>query len=190
MQKTKIGFFGGSFNPPINTHLSIAQYLIKNKILDKVIFVPVGNYYSKKNLIDAKHRYNMIKLLCDEKIQVENIASNSSKNLYAYDTFGLIYKKYGEENDIYFIMGSDNFEKMPEWKNYSEIIKKYNFIVIQRNNNKIAENLQNIKYFEIQGINDITSTRIRKMILKGENVSEYMNYKVIEYINKNCLYNK
>ena len=57
----RIGFFGGCFNPPTNIHIGIAKELIDSKILDKVIFVPVGDFYKKENLISAIHRYEMIK---------------------------------------------------------------------------------------------------------------------------------
>ena len=39
----KIGIFGGSFNPPHVMHKNIALNLIKNKYLDKVIYVPTGD---------------------------------------------------------------------------------------------------------------------------------------------------
>ena len=57
MKKEKIGFFGGCFNPPTNTHIDLANKLIKNGIIEKVIFVPVGNYYQKQNLASAEDRY-------------------------------------------------------------------------------------------------------------------------------------
>ena len=59
----KIGIFGGTFNPPHNMHKNIAVNLIKNNYLDKVIFVPTGNRYNKKDIIDFKDRYNMVKLM-------------------------------------------------------------------------------------------------------------------------------
>ena len=58
----KVGFFGGCFNPPTNIHMELANKLIKEGKLDKVIFVPVNDYYNKENLEKAKHRYNMLKL--------------------------------------------------------------------------------------------------------------------------------
>ena len=59
---SKIGFFGGCFNPPNNLHINIANNLINSKKLDKVIFVPVNDFYKKDSLIDAKYRYEMLKL--------------------------------------------------------------------------------------------------------------------------------
>ena len=61
----KIGIFGGSFNPPHKMHKNIALNLIKNKYLDKVIYVPTGNKYNKKDLIDAMDRYNMLKIMIE-----------------------------------------------------------------------------------------------------------------------------
>ena len=61
----KIGFFGGCFNPPTKVHINLANALIKSGLVDKVIFVPVGDYYNKQNLVSANHRYNMLKLLCN-----------------------------------------------------------------------------------------------------------------------------
>lgn len=171
MQKLKVGFFGGSFNPPTNVHINLGKELITEGVLDKVIFVPVGDYYQKQDLIPAIHRYNMLKIACKEfeSLDVENIACIHQDKLFATDTFELIYKKYDKDSEIYFIMGSDNFEKMPSWKNYEEIKDKYQYIVLNRTE-------------------DISSTDIRKKIKRGEKISDYMNPEILEYIKENKLY--
>jgi len=167
----KIGFFGGCFNPPTNTHIKLADNLIKEGKLDKVIFVPVGNYYQKRDLVSAEHRYNMLKLATNnyKNIEVENIASERTQKLYATDTFKLIYDKYNKNAEIYFIMGSDNYKKMPTWKNYEEIKDKYNYIILDRTE-------------------DISSTMIRDKIRKGEDVLNYINVNVLKYIKDYNLY--
>lgn len=191
MKKEKVGFFGGCFNPPSNIHIGLAKELVKNKILDKVIFVPVGNYYKKQSLVEAKHRYNMLKLAykeCDY-LEVEDIAVKSDKNLYAVDTFNLIYDKYTSKNiDIYFIMGSDNFKKMVNWKAYDEIINKYKYVVIERPNYIEKAKTDNVVYYELWQKEDFSSTRIRHLLEKSEDTSEYLNSEVIKYIEKNKLY--
>lgn len=37
----RLGFFGGSFNPPTNAHIDLAKKALKECKLDKVIFVPI-----------------------------------------------------------------------------------------------------------------------------------------------------
>lgn len=163
---------------------------MKKYSLDKVIFVPVGNYYEKENLIDAKHRYNMLELWAEdyEEIEVEKIAIESKIKLYASDTFKLIKEKY-KDNEIFFIMGSDNFRKMPTWKNHEELITKYNIIVIERERKKIRkENPENIIEYIPEKLATIDSTKIRNMIKNNENPERYLNPKVYKYIKQNKLY--
>ena len=40
----KLGFFGGSFNPPTYAHINVAKMSIEKFNLDAVYFVPVGTY--------------------------------------------------------------------------------------------------------------------------------------------------
>lgn len=150
--------------------------------------MPVGNYYTKNELIDANHRYNMLKLAIEDKMEVEKIAVESKIKLYASDTFELIKEKYNKD-DVFFIMGSDNFRKMPTWKNYEELKSNYNIIVVERERKKIRnENPKNMIEFIPANLAKIDSTKIRQMIKNNENVEKYLNPNVIQYIKKNNLY--
>lgn len=188
----KVGFFGGCFNPPSNIHINLAKELVESKILDKVIYVPVGNYYKKQSLAQAEHRYNMLKLACKSYnyLEVEDIAVKSKKNLYAVDTFKLIYDKYANKNiEIYLIMGSDNFEKIDKWKEYNKIIKEYNYIVLQRPNHEIDIKMKNVICYNLKQPEEFSSTRIRHLIEGGKEFLNYVDEDVYKYIQKNKLYN-
>lgn len=168
----KIGFFGGCFNPPTNIHINLANKLIEDGKLDKVIFVPVNDYYKKEGLLEAKHRYKMLKIATKQysNLEVDDIEIKEDRELFASDAFELIENKYSE-SDIFFIMGSDNYIKMPSWKDYDNIKDKYNYIVMDRKEN------------------EITSTQIRKMIKNNDkNVEYYISKGVYEHIIENNLY--
>ena len=84
----KIGIFGGSFNPIHNMHLKIANYLIENKYLDKIIFVPTGDKYSyKTHMLEADKRLIMINLAIKDN---PNILSSDyeikNQMVYTYET--------------------------------------------------------------------------------------------------------
>lgn len=156
--------------------------------MDKVIFVPVGDYYEKNELIEAKHRYNMLNLAIEDKMEVEKIGLESKIKLYAVDTFKLIKEKYSTDN-IFFIMGSDNFRKMPKWKDYEELKTNYNIIVVERERKTVRhEEPENIIEFIPENLAEVDSTQIRQMIKNNENVEKHLNSKVIEYIKQNKLY--
>ena len=173
----KIGFFGGCFNPVTNIHIDIANKLIESKKLDKVIFVPVNDYYKKQKLELSHHRYNMLKLAVNsnKNLDVDDIELKEKRTLFAKDAFELIENKYDKsiqnKDYLYMIMGSDNYLKMPKWKDYDEIKNKYNFIVIDRDEKVIS------------------SSKIREMI-KNDNkaVIEYLPEEVYKYIKEKKLY--
>lgn len=196
----KLAFFGGSFNPPNNMHLEIIKTAINELNLDKAYFVPVGNYYNKINLIDEKLRYEMLELLCrkENNIEVLNIILNSQKKLTAIDTWKLISKKF-KNSENYFIMGADNFYNITKWKKYKKLVKNFKIIIINRegynindiiNNDKVLKNnKENFNIIHIKSQNsDYSSTKVRKMILEGENISNYINSDVNNYITNNKLY--
>ena len=170
----RIGFFGGCFNPPTNIHIKIANNLIQQGKLDKVVFVPVNDYYTKEGLIEANHRYNMLKLATKgyPKIEVDDIEIKENRKLFAIDAFKLIYNSnFAKDSEVYLIMGSDNYKKMPIWKDYDKIKNKYKYIVIDRDENEIS------------------STQIRDMIKNNdEKVLEYLSEEVYSYIVENELY--
>lgn len=131
----KIGFFGGSFNPPTKAHINLAKKALNICKLDKVIFVPMGDIYEKKGLVKAEHRYNMLKIVCEKEIglEVSDLEIKAKEKMYAIDAFKLIEKAYPYD-EKYYIIGADNFINLLNWKNSKELIEKYEYIVLERKN--------------------------------------------------------
>lgn len=200
----RIGFFGGSFNPPTNAHMSIATEAISELNLDKFFFVPVGNLYDKPDLIDEKFRYNMLKIACknEKNIYVEDIELNQSKNLSAIDAFNMIDVKYNKNKDteIFFVMGADNFIKLPSWTNAEELITKYKYLIFERNDSDVKsyietdealkENEENFKILKLNNNAEISSGIIRKLISTKDykECEKFTKPEIIKYIKENKLY--
>ncbi|MCX4302559.1 MAG: nicotinate-nicotinamide nucleotide adenylyltransferase [Clostridia bacterium] len=164
----KLGFFGGCFNPPTVAHIELIEKAIKENNLDMVYFVPMGDLYKKENLILANHRVNMLKLAIKEKMDILTISVDSKKELQAIDTFRIIQEKFNQ-SDNYFIMGSDNFEKIKFWKNSDELLNNYKYIILKRDNN-------------------ISSSKVRDKVKNIEDVSQFICKDVEHYILENKLY--
>ncbi|MCM1053298.1 MAG: nicotinate (nicotinamide) nucleotide adenylyltransferase [Ruminococcus sp.] len=190
----KLGIFGGSFNPPHKMHEDIAKFLVENKYLEKVVFVPTGNKYQKRNLIDFKDRYNMLKLITSryDYLEVSDF-EYKKEQVYTYETLAY-YKMVYPDAEIYFICGLDNLKEFKTWKNYEEILNNYKILVIERNNDKFTNILTsfnewkgNIVKVDIP-LNNVSSTIIRENILNDIYDENLINKDVINYIKEKQLY--
>ena len=201
MQNKGIAIFGGSFNPPLNSHLELAKQVIKNLCnIEKVIFVPVSTKYNRKNnLTEDAHRYKMLKLMCngEEKLEVSDVELSYGRQLYTIETLDIFKNEY-PEYDIYFIMGTDNLKDLHTWKEPERILKNYKIIILERNEDNLEKIIEEDKLLrdnkkaliiakKIKPIK-LSSTIIREKIKNGEEVESFFKKEVLEYINKNGLY--
>ena len=197
----KYGFFGGSFNPVTKAHVDLALEKVKMFNMDKVIFVPVGDNYNKKGLINEKHRYNMLKIATNgyKDLEISDIELNQDRNLTTLEAFQKIEESY-DEISKYYIIGADNLYKMILSKDLEILAPKYKYIVIQRgiidakeiikSNEILKENEKNFYIMENTKHNDTSSTEVRKNLESGNNnLESILQKEVLNYIEKNRLYN-
>lgn len=192
----KIGIFGGSFNPPHIMHKKIAEQLIKEKYLDKVIFVPTGMKYEyKNNLISNEDRYHMLELLIkDNPNLLVSDYEFTEEVTYTYQTLDYFKEKY-KEDSIYFICGTDNLSYLDKWKRGDYILANYPLLIIKRNTDnlsflldKFKEYKNNIIVTSIEPV-DLSSTEIRNLIKEDNKlIKEYLSEEVLDYIKNNNLY--
>lgn len=195
----KIGFFGGTFNPPTIAHIELAKKALIKANLDKVIFVPVGDYYDKKELASGRDRYNMLKTACDEldDIEVSEILLDIKEKIYAIDAFKIIKEKYPND-DIYFIMGADNFVNIMNWKKAEELIYNYKYIVFERKNidvkeyitRKLNEYKNRIILIKNQKYRDYSSSKFRENKKNKKYIKDIVTTNVLKYIEEKKLYSK
>lgn len=194
----KYGFFGGAFNPPTIAHEKLALEIAEKYNLDKVYFVPVGNFYNKKDLVDEKERFKMLKLISSDKIDVLPIEFNMNKNLNTSEALELINNEY-KNVDRYFIMGGDNLEKLSSWQNPENCLNGNKFIAIERgkkisniieNDNLLNKYSKNIITLENNNLYTYNSTEVRNAIKEknSEVINKMLNKKVYSYIKIENLY--
>jgi len=200
MNKKSIVIYGGSFNPPLNSHFSIAQQVLNEyEEVDKIVFIPVNKKYSKKGLIENEHRFNMLKLVADknDSFLVSDVDMYGEKALYTIETLKKTEEQFSDK-EIWFLIGSDNLKELHTWKCAEELVSKYKILVMEReddnmeeiiqNNPLLNSNKENFKKLNPDMRSNYNSTYVRKQIKEGKCVRYLMPDEVYEYINKNKLY--
>lgn len=181
----KIAVFGGTFNPINKGHIKIAKLAIKKLGLDSLYFVP--NYQNpfknkQQSYVSGEHRYNMIKLVLPEKAKVCEFEINKKGISYTIDTIKFFKHRF-KNAQLYFIIGSDNLEKLHKWKDIDLICQLSQIIVFKRDKKINKKNLKkyNAVLFDNK-IYDFSSTNIRHSDFSG------LFPAVHKYISSNFLY--
>ena len=173
-KRKQVGILGGTFNPVHLAHLVMAEQAGKNLGLDEVYLMPSYQppHVDEKTTIAANHRLNMIELA---------IADNP---FLAIEPIELSRK--GPNTDYYFIIGGDMVEYLPKWYKIDELVTMVNFVGIRRAGYS-TETPYPVIWVDVPTI-DISSTKIRQKIQQGCSVRYLVPDKVIEYIEKEGLY--
>lgn len=195
--------FFGTFNPIHNGHLMIANYVLNNANVDKVLFIPSPDApfkYTGNELADFSMRCNMIELsICDienRQMSYSYIEEMLSRPTYTYNTVKKLQElSYNVEFSL--IVGADNVKQLDSWYKIDELLSMVNIIVIPRGNidcekeiNSLENkyNVKNIKILHNCPLSNLSSTFIRREIRQGKTINFYVPDKVGKFIVDNKLW--
>ncbi len=199
--KKKTGIMGGTFNPVHNGHLLLAETAREFFGLDKVIFMPSGNPYMKKNAVipDGRLRVQMLELAVKENpyFRLSQMEVEREGPTYTCDTL-IKLRELNPEDEYYFIMGADSLLTLESWKNPEIIFQNCVIVAAVRGTGTedkikiIADYLtasyqSDIRIMPSRYI-DISSSEIRKKIKNGQSVRYMIPDSVIAYIEKEGIY--
>ena len=198
---SKIGFFGGTFNPIHNAHLRIAQEAKDRFGLDRILLVPSGYSWMKdpKEIASREDRLRMAELAAEEceGFEVSTIETDQEGPTYSYETLQKLKALYPED-EICFIIGADQLMILEQWKKPEEIFRLATILVADRGGfdrqemeEKAAELTERygakIRIYHMEA-SELSSTDLRRRIRDGEDISGCVPEKVAEYVEKKELY--
>ncbi len=196
--KRRVGIMGGTFNPIHYGHLHLAQEAQKQILLDKVLFMPSGNSYMKKNVLDTKKRVEMTALAIKHysRFELSLIEAQKTGNTYTCETLQYL-TRINPNTHYYFIIGADSLFQIEQWKSPEQIFQfailicairdDYDFDAIREKGDILAEFGADIIYLNTPKW-DISSTDIRAKVRSGISIHGLVPLEVAHYIEQEHLY--
>lgn len=198
----KIALLGGSFNPIHKGHIMLADEVIKQLGIHRVIIMPtnLSPHKDNKTLLSPKHRYNMCKLACcnHPRLEVSDLEIKRSGKSYTYETLNSLKELYPRD-ELFIIVGADMFMTLESWKHPREILSTASVIAVPRNSRDyktLSSHSERLKKYNAETfilknpVMQVSSTQIRKRLSLGLDVSGLLDARVLEYIYYNHLYGK
>jgi nicotinate-nucleotide adenylyltransferase len=188
---SKVGLFGGTFDPVHIGHLLMARAAMEQMGLDKVIFIPscVPPHKKAPTLFSADDRIGMIRAaVCNiPEFDVSDFEISKGGKSYSVDTVRHFRALCPAKDRIYFIVGGDAIKGLDTWRDITVLKRLCSFVSVNRPGYPRGE--AKLKYHAVtmNGI-EMSSTEIRKRILAGKSIQFLVPDSVLEYIRRRHLY--
>lgn len=201
---SKIGIFGGTFNPIHMGHIRLGQLVLDEIKLDKILYIPDNTppHKSDKDLACGEDRLNMISISLKDHVDMESsdIELKRAGKSYTFDTL-LELKSLYQNDELYLITGADMFLTLDKWREPETIFNTANIIGVPRvesdfeKMNEYAENVikpMGAKVFMLsQTVFDTaSSTYVRENIDDYQKIKDMITPEVYRYITEKGLYRK
>jgi nicotinate-nucleotide adenylyltransferase len=167
----RIGILGGSFNPPHEGHIQAAIFAKMALHLDFLHFLvtPRNPFKSGKNLPPIDVRAKMLQKIATKPWMKTSKIEEKFRVAESFFTVQLL-KKLHPNDQIFFILGTDNLLHFHKWKGFEWILGNVNVVFINRGGYNIHKILakSHLRKEKIEMIfrktKAISSTQIRKIM--------------------------
>lgn len=185
---SRIGFYGGSFNPPHVGHQATVLYALETADIDRVIVAPVFVHPYGKKLVNFNDRttmcWKMISRFQDvvSVSRIEEEAHLLGSNGLTSETIKLLRgdkprssaTRVDKHDTIVLIMGSDLKDDIKTWAGYDYLQAQ------------CEEGL--MEFFFVERVGSISSTKVREAIKENKPYRRLVPQGVFDYIQRYRLY--
>ena len=128
---TRIGLFGGSFDPVHSAHLALARTALSSLKLHQVQLIPAGQPWQRAPLgASPGQRLDMLKLAVGNTpgLVINPIEIERNGPTYTIETLEAL--TVGPE--YFWLLGSDQLVNFCTWNRWQEIVQRVTLVVAQR----------------------------------------------------------
>lgn len=172
---------GGAFNPPTAAHIELAEYAMKARGAEKVIFIP-----SKMSYVVNDQKKNFSFSDQDRLLMLEKIAFHRPwMDICPYEieadhqprTYETLCRLREDGYELQLLFGSDKLKELETgWMYVDRICREFGIVCLSRGNEKASEIIRNDAYLDSlksyitclktpDRYHDISSTEARRLYL-------------------------
>lgn len=182
---TRVGLYGGTFDPIHQGHLHLIEQLFSRDIVDELILVPTGEPWLRSHgpFASGKDRVAMAQLAVKDlpeniraHVWVSDVEVRRSGPTYTIDTVHEL-QAFQPDSKWLLIIGSDAYTNFAQWHRSVELRDLIEILVIARDGDGL----------DIDAL-PASATQIRSQIQTGATEIKYLPESVKAYIKERNLY--
>lgn len=185
----KIALFGGTFDPVHLGHIHIAEAARKALALDEVRFIPcrVSPFKTANAPTRSEDRIAMLRLATRDLpwAVVDDFEVKLAGPSYSWRTAEAMKARFPNSR-LFWIMGTDQWEQLPDWAHPEKLAACVEFIVFGRGNEPQAR--EGYRMHAVTAVYPASATEIREAFRKGATGHEWLDPEVAELVRTKGLY--
>ena len=170
---SRIGLFGGSFNPVHNGHMRLAEFALSEFNLDKVYFVPSCRTPLKDSfeLFPSRLRLRCLRRAVAGRgqlaVSTEEVRRGGTS--YTVDTLRNFRKRLGPKTVLYFLAGADTAKNLSRWKSPSKVLNSCRFTILSRPGEARTKMPPGVLWADFPAL-AVSSSDVRRRLRSGQSV--------------------
>lgn len=184
----RLGVLGGTFDPIHLGHLAAARAAIECAHLDRVLVVPTGvPPHRAPAVAGAADRLEMARLAVadDPRFAVVDVELRRSGRSYTVDTLRELHAQHPDD-ELFLILGWDAAKLLDTWHQPDEVRRLARVVIVTRPGS--GRPAASSELLCERPTPDISASRLRSALGRGEGVAEFVPAPVAEYIATHGLY--
>ncbi len=189
---TRIGLFGGSFDPVHLGHLLAAQAACEEFKLDRLFFIPAAQSPLKPEQVPApaELRLRMLRLALagETGFEVDDQEIRRGGPSYTVDTVHA-YRQHYPKAVLFYIIGADHVGLLPTWRSADELATLVEFLVVPRPGDPPVSAKPPFRIQNLIGTPfAVSSSQIRARVKAAQSIRHLVPAAVAEVIRNSGLY--
>ena len=189
---SRVGLFGGTFDPVHNAHVALARSALDALALQEVRWVPAGQPWQKPGVSEAPHREAMVRLAIagESRFVLDRIEIERSGPSYTLDTVRALRAAFPATEWV-LLVGQDQYAGLHTWQGWRELLGLVTLAVARRPGAPQAVNTE-VERAGCRAVPlpmmDISATDIRARVAAGGDIATLVPPDVAGYIARHGLY--
>lgn len=187
----KIALFGGTFDPVHLGHIHIAEAARDALGLDQVRFIPcrVSPFKTANAPTCSEDRIEMLRLATQDFpwAVVDDFEVRREGPSYSWQTAEAMKARLPNSR-LFWIMGTDQWDLLPDWAHPEKLAACVEFIVFGRGNT--PQSREGYRMHSVTAVHPASATEIREAFRNGAPHHEWLHPEVARFIVKRGLYQR
>lgn len=187
----RTAIFGGSFNPIHRGHIALADFVVQGGWTDEVwlLVSPQNPLKAAAGLLPEQLRLALAQQATEnyDRIKVSDFEFHLPRPSFTYKTLAALRESHPDRS-FQILIGADNWSCFNRWAHHEELLRDYELLVYPRQGYDIhtASLPPNVRFVPAP-LFPFSSTQLREMLLRGEDLSDILPQEINKTANISLL---